>query len=347
MRRTLVWLAVVVTLVARDAAAELVLAEGFSVQTYLTGDGFDGAAQGVRGVPSSSTLAFDADGTLYLSRTGRRYFGGEVEDVFSVYRVAPGGGTMTPKDESRHLYGPPLPNPQVGLVRSARDLLVTTFDRERRIGVLYRIVDGRADMLAGGTPERGVPPLLRQPEGVAVDSGGHVYVADRDQGVVVKLDATGRVIDPRWFAVSRPRLLAVDPSDRVWVGADGAAEAPWQRGPGEIWTVAANGVTALVLRGPVSAGMALSPGGHLFVADRQAAKILFVTADGRTGEIATFTDGDAPRALRFAPVTAATRRAGMAGDLFVLRITRGTWRVNEVVRISGPFDDLVRQRAGP
>jgi hypothetical protein len=298
-------------------------------------------------VPSASTLAFDADGTLYLARTGRRYFGGEVEDVFSVYRVAPGGGTMTPKTESRHLYGPPLPNPQVGLVRAARDLLVTTFDRERRIGVLYRIVDGRADMLAGGTPERGAPALLRQPEGVAVDSTGQVYVADRDQGVVVKLDATGRVLDPRWFGVSRPRLLAVDQADRVWIGADGAAEAPWQRGPGEVWTVAADGVTALVLRGPVSAGMALSPGGHLFVADRQAGKLLFLTADGRTGEVARFTDGDAPRAVRFAPVTEATRRAGIAGDLFVLRISRGTWRVNEVVRISGPFDDLVRQRAGP
>ena len=58
----------------------------------------------------------------------------------------------------------------------------------------------------------------------------------------------------------------------------------------------------------------------------------------------TYTQGDAPRGLAFAPDTAETRRAGIAGDLFVAMINLGAWTVNEVVRISGPFDELIRQR---
>ena len=34
----------------------------------------------------------------------------------------------------------------------------------------------------------------------------------------------------------------------------------------------------------------------------------------------------------------ATRRAGIAGDLFLVVIRRGTWSLNEIIRISGPFD---------
>ena len=82
----------------------------------------------------------------------------------------------------------------------------------------------------------------------------------------------------------------------------------------------------------------------LIVADRQNAKLLFVTADGRSGELAAFTDGDAPRAIAFVPVTPATQRAGIAGDLLVTTIVRGGWRLNDVVRVSGPFDDLIRER---
>ena len=48
------------------------------------------------------------------------------------------------------------------------------------------------------------------------------------------------------------------------------------------------------------------------------------------------------RTLAWAPTTDATRRAGIAGDLFVVVTRRGTWSLNEIVRISGPFDELMR-----
>lgn len=341
------WPVFVVALLLAPApgAAELVLPSGFTAQVYVTGERFDPSTdRGVHGIPATSTLAFDHAGFLYLARTGRRYTGGEVEDIWPIYRIPVGGARLTPDNEARYFHGPPLPNPQVATIRGGRELFVTTFDRDRRVGVLYRILDGRAELFAGGTPPRGTPPLLRQPEGAAADAAGNLYVADRDQGLVVRLDPTGRVLDPHYASVTRPRILAVDDKNQLWIGSDGNAEAPWQQGPGAIWKVGPQGVPSLVLHGPVPQGIALSPAGNLFVADRQAPQVFAVTPEGKRVEFARFTDGDIPRSLAFAPVTLETRRAGIAGDLFVVTIKRGAWPVNEVIRISGSFDELVRQR---
>jgi hypothetical protein len=94
----------------------------------------------------------------------------------------------------------------------------------------------------------------------------------------------------------------------------------------------------------VVAALGVGPGGTVFVADRNEKQIFILTPDGKRIEFASFTDGDVPRALVFAPATPEARRAGMAGDLFVVAIKAGTWPVNEVLRISGPFEDLTRPR---
>ena len=323
--------------------ADVRLPPGFTSQVYVSGQGFE-SGRGSRGIPATSTLVFDGSGSLYLARTGRRYQDSQTDDLVQVYRVPLGGARLTPDTEERYLYGPPLRNPQTVAVRGSLELFVTTFDRDRRLGVVYRMLDGRAQLIAGGTPPPNVAPVLRQPEGVAVDSAGHVYVADRQSGAVLHLDPAGRVLDPRHVVVQRPRILAIDATDALWIGADGNAEAPWQQGPGEIWRVPKGGAPALLLRGPIPAGFALSGGGHLFVADRQGTELFALTADGRRVPFLTYTQGDAPRGLAFAPDTAETRRAGIAGDLFVAMITLGAWTVNDVVRISGPFDELIRQR---
>lgn len=348
MRGAATGLAIVLLLAPAGAVAELVLPAGFTAQVYVTGDGFDqGGQSGARGIPSAATVGFDASGALYLARTGRRYAGGEADDLATIYRVPPGGARLTPDTEPRFFHGPPLPNPQVAAVAGG-EVLITTYDRDRKVGVLYRLADGRATLVAGGTPRHGQPPLFRQPEGAAVDRAGNFYVADRDQGVVVRLGPGGQVLDPRYVAVRRPRILAVDGHDQLWIGADGNAEAPWQPGPGEIWRVAPGGTAHLVLRGPVAAGMALSPDGVPFVADRQNARLFVVGPDGEEVPFAQFTNGDAPRGVAFAPVTPATRRTGVAGELFVVLIRRGAWTVNEVVRIAGPFATFSRpQRASP
>lgn len=343
----LLFLMLVLLLAPATAGAEIQLPPGFRAQVYASGEGFDTSQErAARGIPSVSTLVFDPAGTLYLARTGRRYVaaGGEVEDIGTLYRIPAGGARLSPKTEKQYLYGPPLSNPQVGTVRGERELFVTTYDRDRKIGVLYRMVAGRAELFAGGTPDAGATPLLRQPEGVAVDPSGGLYVADRIEGAVVRLDATGRPVTRRYVEVARPRVILADRAGGLWVGADGAAEAPWQQAEGQIWRVSAEGALELVLRGPMPQAMALTPGGNLLVADRHAAQVFALTPDGARVDVIRFTDTDAPRSLAVAPVTPETERAGIAGDLFVVVIKGAAWPVNEVLRITGPLDELIRAR---
>ncbi len=326
------------------ARAELVLPTGFSAEIYVTGSGFGSSpAQAFEGIPAASTMGFDDAGALYLARTGRRYSaGGDIDDRWPIYRIPPGGARVTPSNENQFFHGPPLPSPQVAAIRGGREIFVTTFDRDRKIGVLYRLLKGTIELFAGGTPPPGTAPLLRQPEGAAVDAAGHLYVADRAAGRIVKLDPHGRVLDPQWLTVARPRTLAMGEQDHLWIGSDGAAEAPWGVGPGEIWRVSPDGVPSVVLRGPLAAAIGVGPAGRLFVADRQAGQIFAVSPEGERTELVRFTGGDSPRGLCFAPDTPATRRAGIAGDLFVVTIRRGAWPLNEVLRISGPFGLTLR-----
>jgi hypothetical protein len=322
------------------ARADILLPPGFTARVYVTGEGFGGGdgSRG-RGIPSTSTLAVDQAGALYLARTGRRYSGGEFDYLTSVYRIPAGGARLTPQTEGRFLHGPPLVNAQVNAGRGGRDLLVTTFDRDRRVGVLYRLADGRTRFLAGGTPaESARAPLLIQPEGVAMSAAGEIYVADRDRGVVLRLDGDGRLLDN--VRIVRPRVLTVDEADHLWVGSDGGAEAPWQPGPGAIWRVSPRGEPRLVLEGPMAQSLAAGPAGLVFVADRQGGEIFALAADGTRTGLARFTDGDAPRGLAFVPATPETRAAGLAGDLLVAVIRSGTFQLNEIVRIAGPFADL-------
>src|SRR5438093_1165304 len=191
-------------------------------------------------------------------------------------------------------------------------------------------VTGRGEAPDGRGPAIGIPSMTS----VAFDAAGALYATRTGRRY------RGGVLDARWLVLNRPRLVAAR-GERVWVAADGETEAPWMNGAGELWTIRGD-ERRVALRGPIVAGMDVGPGGRLFVADRHNARILAVAADGASTEVATFTDGDAPRTLAWAPVTEATRRAGIAGALFVLVTRRGTWSLNEVVRVSGPFDELIR-----
>lgn len=334
-------LALALSLLLPSAAlADILLPPGFTIRVYVTGEGFETpTGSSGRGIPSTSTLLVDQKGALYLARTGRRYSSGEYDYLTPLYRIPPGGGRLTPSNEARFRHGPPLVNAQVG---GGREIFVTTFDRDRRVGAVYRLTDGRVQLFAGGTPEIGTPPVLIQPEGCAVDTSGSVFVADRERGVVVRLDSGGQVVNPDYVRVARPRVLAVDDANHLWIAGDGNAEAPWQPGPGELWRVSPSGERRRVLEGPMAQGLAPGPGGAVFIADRQGSEIFAVTPDARRVSLARFTDGHAPRGLAFVPDTPETRAAGLAGELLVIVIRSGVFQLNEIMRISGPFADLVR-----
>jgi DNA-binding beta-propeller fold protein YncE len=340
-----VLLALIVFLFAVPASAQVALPPGFIAKVYVTGQGFDPSAQrNAPGIPAMATMALDPSGALYLAKSpfGARQDPGEA--LGPVYRVPVGGARITRESEAQYFYGPPLWNPDVAGVNAKGELFVSSFDRDRRIGALYQIVDGRASLFAGGTPPPGSPPLLRDAEGAAFDGSGNVYVADREQGIVVKLDPTGKVLDPRFLTtLGRARALAFDLQGQLWIASDGPPDSPFQDGSGAIWRANPERVLSRILQGPLPAGVSLSPGGALFVAQRRVGKVVVLTPEGKQVEFASFTDAGFLRALAFAPLTEATRRAGIAGDLFVVVSSRGNFSVSEVIRISGPFESFVRR----
>ena len=115
------------------ARGEIVLPARFKTQLYATGDGFDGGTDNARGLPSATTAAVDSAGVLYLARNGRRYFAGEVEDVFPIYRVPAGGARLTRASERQYLYGPPLPNAHLVLVNPGAPLATVAVFRARAV----------------------------------------------------------------------------------------------------------------------------------------------------------------------------------------------------------------------
>jgi sugar lactone lactonase YvrE len=328
---------------AAPAAADLTVRPGFAAEPYVTGQGFDQSGErGGRGIPAAGSLGFDATGLLYVARQGARFRSGEVEDLSALWRFPVGGARLSPQTEPRFLLGPPLSNPYVGTVRGRGEVWITTYDRDRKLGALYRMVDGRPILFAGGTPPSGQPPLLRQPEGVAVDAAGDVYVADREQNAVVRLDPSGRVKNPQHLVVTRPRMLAFDGEGRLWIGGDGTAQSPIVDGAGEIWRASPDGELTRLLQGPLPAGIAPGPAGGLIVAQRRTGILFALAADGRKLDFATPHEGTFVRGVAFAPDTPETRRAGIAGDLFVIVVRRMAWPVNEVIRVSGPFAEYLR-----
>src|SRR5262249_33258764 len=132
-RRMAVMTALALCLWPAMAAADILLAPGFALRVYVTGEGSE-PPRGPRGrgIPATSPLVVDDKGVLYLGRTGRRYSSGEYEYLPPLYRIPAGGARLTPSMESRYFYGPPLVNAQVGGSRSGRDLLATTVDPDPR-----------------------------------------------------------------------------------------------------------------------------------------------------------------------------------------------------------------------
>ena len=319
-RRLVLPLALMALAILTDPArSEIRLPPGFAKEVYVTGQGF-ATGRGSRGHPCHVDPGLRPAGSLFLARTGARYQDARRTTSRRCTACRQAGRRLTPDTEARFLYGPPLRNVQATAVRGGLELFVTTFDRDRRLGV--RLPAGRRARRAlrgrHPAPERRAP---------APPAGGRRRSTRPDTSTspignrapCVLLDPSGRVLDPRYVAVQRPRVLAIDASDTLWIGADGNAEAPWQQGPGEIWRVPRDGTPALLLRGPMPAAIAASPGGHLLVADRQGSELFALTPDGQRIPFVSYTQGDAPRGPRVRPGHArhparGRRRGPVRGD---------------------------------
>jgi len=318
------------------------LPRGFTVTTYVTGTGFDpNRHQNARGIPAIVAFTFDREGTLYFARTANRLREIYGRDAASIYRIPPGAAKITPQTEAHFLYGPPLLDPDEVAVNGKGEVFVSSSDRVKEYGSIFRLdSSGRATLFAGDSPASGEAPL-----GIAFDQAGNAYVIDVDLGVVVKLDANGRVLNPRFLTgIGRGRTLTFDPRGYLWIGSEGRHASPYQDGSGQIYrALLPEGKISLVHTGPLPSGMSLSLGGNLWVAQRRSGKLFALTPEGRRIEFASFTGRSALRTLGFAPVNKETQRIGIAGDLFVMVFPMLDYPVREMIRISGPFDSYVEE----
>lgn len=342
--------AILVTLEGAQRAFDpraIKLPPGFTITTYATGTGF-GPQPDARGLPALVSAAFDASGTLYLARTGNRLREIYGTTAASIYRIPAGGATVTRETEAQYLFGPPLPDPQEVTAGPGGDVFVSTTDPAGRVGSVYRInAAGQAELFAGGPPPRGQQPALRVPQGLAFDEAGNLHVIDEQLATVTRLDPSGRVLNPRVATnLGRGRTLTFDPRGFVWIGSDGPHDSPHEDLSGAIFRASLpDWKVQRVLTGALPSGMSLSPGGNLFVAQRRSGRIFIVTPERRRINFASFGRGAALRTLVFPPDTEETRRAGLAGSLFVVVFPELDYPVREVIRISGPFDEYVQAAA--
>jgi len=326
---------------------DMTLPPGFKASTYFTGSGFDpDENQNAGGIPAIVSFVFDHDGNLYFARTANRLREIYDSDSAPIYRVPADVRRIDPKTERKYLFGPELKDPDEVAVNDKGEVFVSSSDLREGFGSVYRLSsDGKAALFAGGPPAKGGRPLFMDPEGIAFDHQGQVYVTDRDLGKVVKLDQSGRVIHPDFMTgLGRVRTLTFDPRGFFWVGSDGPHFTPHEDGSGRIFRAdLPDGRLKLLHSGPLASGMGLSPKGNLFAAQRRSGLLFALTPGGRRVEFAAFRGNAALRTLAFPPDTKATRQAGIAGDLFVMVFPELDYPVREIIRISGPFDDYVEK----
>jgi sugar lactone lactonase YvrE len=326
--------------------SSLKLPPGFKTAIYLTGTGFDpNKDANVSGLPALVRLTFDHQGILFLARTGNRLSEIYGKDSAPIYRIPLGTRLIKPSNEKKFLFGPELRHPHAVAVNKKGEVYVSTRDTLAGYGSIYRLaLNGEATLFAGGPPIAGSTPLFVHPEGIAIDEENHVYVIDYVLGVVVKLSASGKVLNPRFMeGLGRGRILTYDPRGFLWVGTDGLHIRPHIDGWGRIYRMSlADSTSEFFFGGPLPSGLSLSPEGYLFVAQRRSGFLFALTPEGKRIDFGIFSENTAIRTLAFPPDNEITRKAGIVGDLFVIVFPELDYPVREIIRIKGPFDEFVR-----
>ena len=267
-------------------------------------------------------IVADSVGNVYVAESGTHL----------IHRLAPdgtlhsvGGVRGEPGNGSDGDGGPATAarfNRPLGLAAGPDgSLFVATDDRVRRIdaqGTVTTIAGGgsgpRAAYFGDGGPA--TDASLLQPWGLAVSDDGDVFVAERGNGRVRRVDAgtgnietyagsssfTGDTTHAEVTAVARPSGLAFD-SSGVGFFADTLNHRVRRIGPdGSIETVAGNGESgfsgdggpAVDARLSFPAGVALGPLGELYIADTVNNRVRRVELDGVISTIA----GDGTYAFR-------------------------------------------------
>jgi uncharacterized protein (TIGR03437 family) len=236
-------------------------------------------------------------------------------------------------------------------------------------GTLTRIAgNGRAGYLGDGGPA--IAAQLEYPAGIAIDTTGNVYVADRDAAVVRRISSSGVIstyagtgapgysgdAGPAASAqLSGPLGLALDANGNLYVADTGNNVVRKISANGTIATVAGNsvaGFTADDVQATIASlnspeGVAVDSSGNLYIADTVNDRVRMVSPTGVIGTVAgtglsavyasiwdgtgvSTTTGDGGPATSAAIVLPTDVALDSSGNLYIADYGNG--RIREVVK---------------
>ena len=361
--------------VALDGAGNLYIADrsnnrirkvnSTGVITTLAGDGTksysgDGGAAAAARLSFPSGVAPDSSGNLYIADTSNHRIR-KVNTAQVIATVAGTGSTTYSGDggDGGAAVAARLRNPYGLALDGAGNLYIAdrTNNRIRKVDAAGRISTVAGTGAAGFSGDSGAAAAaqLRLPYDVALDGAGNLYIADRSNHRVRKVDPDGNITTVAGDGTAGyggdgaaataaqlnfPRGVAPDGSGNLYI-VDGGNHCIRKVDPdGDITTVAGDGTagyggdgaaaTAAQLDFP--AGMALDGSGNLYIADWNNHRIRKVDPDGDITTVAG--DGTAGYGGDGAAATAAqlTNPADVAldgaGNLYIA--DRGNNRVRKV-----------------
>ncbi len=291
-----------------DATGSIATVAGTGSLTNYDGDEKPAIAAGVS---FPFAVAIDAEGTLYIADSGDHRI--RRVDVSGQITTVAGTGEKGYDGDDKPATSASLSLPQGIAVDGDGNLYIsdTANSRIRRVDTTGRIttVAGTGTLGYDGDDKPATSARIAGPQGIAVDRSGNLYVADRNNHRIRRVDAAGLITTVAGTGVSgydgdnkpatsarlsSPQDVAVDGEGNLYI-ADALNDRIRRVDPiGNITTVAGTGVpgfngdggpaTDARLRVPL--GIALDGTGGLYIADSGNNRIRHVDAAGQITTVA-------------------------------------------------------------
>jgi hypothetical protein len=172
-------------------------------------------------------------------------------------------------------------------------------------GTLSIIGGNGSSGVASPGPATGTP--IQAPSAIAVDGAGNVYVTEETHAVVLKITPSGTLSivagdgvtgaptpgPATSSSLSGPEGVAVDAAGDLFIGDDGNQLVEKVTPSGTLSIYAGSGASGAPVPGPATAsplsdptGIAVTPGGTVYIGDYDESEILKVTPDGTLSVVA-------------------------------------------------------------
>ena len=302
--------------------------------TGIAGFGGDGGPAKLAMLNQPEGVAVDASGNLYIADTDnnriRKISPDGIITTVAGTEIAGFSGDSGPASQAQ------LNHPEGVAVDASGNLYIadTGNNRIRKISPNGIITTVAGNGIAGFSGDNGPASQaqLNQPEGVAVDASGNIYIADTDNDRIREVSPDGMIVTIAGDAgfsgdggpasqaqLNHPEGVAVDASGNLYIADTGNNRIRKISPNGIITTVAGNGTPA-ILNAPT--GIAVGASGNLYIADTGNNRILVVDPSGRITTLVSANGLNRPAGIAVNPVGGLF--ISSTGDNQIFQITTET-----------------------